>query len=70
VSAREQAGFLAGVLRRVRLDHAHQQLCAAGPGDGVTVTEVATRWGFVSLSRFAATYRDAYGVLPSYTVRS
>jgi AraC-like DNA-binding protein len=36
----------------------------------VTVTEVATRWGFVSLSRFAATYRDAYGVLPSYTLRS
>ena len=57
-------------LRRVRLDHAHQQLCAASPGDGVTVTEVATRWGFVSLSRFAATYRDAYGVLPSYTLRS
>jgi len=57
-------------LRRVRLDHAHQQLCAASPGDGVTVTEVATRWGFVSLSRFAATYRDAYGVPPSYTLRS
>ena len=57
-------------LRRVRLDHAHQQLCAASPGDGVTVTKVATRWGFVSLSRFAATYRDAYGVPPSYTLRS
>ena len=57
-------------LRRVRLDHAHQQLCAASPGDGVTVTEVASRWGFASPSRFAASYRDAYGVLPSYTLRS
>ena len=57
-------------LRRVRLDHAHQQLCAASRGDGVTVTEVATRWGFASPSRFASSYRDAYGVLPSYTLRS
>ena len=57
-------------LRRVRLDHAHQQLCAASPGDGVTVTEIASRWGFASPSRFAAHYRDTYGVLPSYTLRS
>ena len=57
-------------LRRVRLDHAHQQLCPASRGDGVTVTEVATRWGFASPSRFASSYRDAYGVLPSYTLRS
>ena len=57
-------------LRRVRLDHAHQQLCAASPGDGVTVTEIASRWGFASPGRFAAHYRDTYGVLPSYTLRS
>jgi AraC-like DNA-binding protein len=57
-------------LRRVRLHHAHQQLIAASPGDGVTVTDIATRWGFTSPSRFAASYRDAYGVLPSYTLRS
>jgi AraC-like DNA-binding protein len=57
-------------LRRVRLDHAHQQLCAASPGDGVTVTGIATRWGFASPSRFAASYRDTYGVLPSHTLRS
>jgi AraC-like DNA-binding protein len=57
-------------LRRVRLDHAHQQLCVASPGDGVTVTEIATRWGFASPSRFAASYRDTYGVLPSHTLRS
>ena len=57
-------------LRRVRLDHAHQQLCAAEPGDGSTVAEIAARWGFASPSRFAARYRDAYGVLPSSTLRS
>jgi AraC-like DNA-binding protein len=56
-------------LRRVRLDHAHQQLCAADPGDGLTVTEIAARWGFASPSRFAARYRDAYGVPPSHTLR-
>jgi AraC-like DNA-binding protein len=57
-------------LRRVRLDLAHQQLCAASPGDGVTVTEIAIRWGFASPSRFAASYRNTYGVLPSRTLRS
>jgi len=57
-------------LRRVRLDRAHQQLCAANPGDGVTVTEIATRWGFASPSRFAASYSATYGVLPSRTLRS
>jgi AraC-like DNA-binding protein len=57
-------------LRRVRLDHAHRQLYTANPGDGVTVTEIATRWGFASPSRFAAHYRDTYGVLPSHTLRS
>src|SRR6516165_2424527 len=70
VLARQQAGHLPGGLRRVRLDHAHQQLCAASPGDGVTVTEVATRWGFASPSRFAARYHDTYGVPPSHTLRS
>jgi len=57
-------------LRRVRLDHAHQQLSAASPGDGVTVTEIAARWGFASPSRFAASYHDTYGVPPSHTLRS
>jgi AraC-like DNA-binding protein len=57
-------------LRRVRLDHAHQQLCAASPGEGVTVTEIARRWGFASPSQFAARYRDSYGVPPSRTLRS
>jgi len=57
-------------LRRVRLERAHQQLWAASPGDGVTVTKIASRWGFASPSRFAASYRATYGMLPSHTLRS
>jgi AraC-like DNA-binding protein len=57
-------------LRRVRLDHAHRELLAANPGDGVTVTEIAYRWGFASPSRLAEYYRAAYGVSPGDTLRS
>ena len=57
-----------GYLRRVRLDHAHRQLAAADPRHE-SVTAVAYRWGFSS-SRFAAYYRQAYGVLPSQTLRN
>lgn len=56
-------------LRRVRLDHAHQDLKRASPDDGLTVTAVAYRWGFPNPSRFAADYRRAYGVSPSRTLR-
>jgi AraC-like DNA-binding protein len=56
-------------LRRVRLDQAHRQLRGAVPGDGVTVTAVAARWGFTP-SRFTEHYRAAYGVLPSHTLRT
>jgi AraC-like DNA-binding protein len=56
-------------LRRVRVDHAHRDLVAADPARE-TVTAVAYRWGFPSPARFAAYYRQAYGVLPSQTLRS
>jgi AraC-like DNA-binding protein len=56
-------------LRRVRLDHAHQDLVQASPGDGTTITTVSYRWGFPSPSQFAASYRAAYGVRPSDTLR-
>lgn len=58
-----------GYARRVRLDHAHRQLQAADPTRGDTVAAVAARWGFAKPDRFAAAYRDAYGVLPSHTLR-
>jgi AraC-like DNA-binding protein len=56
-------------LRRVRLDYAHRDLTRATPGGGLTVTAVAYRWGFGSSSRFAAAYRQTYGVTPSRTLR-
>ena len=56
-------------LRRVRLDHAHRQLQAADPESG-SVTAVSYQWGFASPSRFAAYYRDAYGVPPSRTLHN
>ena len=58
-----------GYLRRVRLYYAHRQLAAADPRHE-SVTTVAYRWGFANSSRFAAYYRQAYGVLPSHTLRS
>ncbi|MER7397515.1 AraC family transcriptional regulator [Streptomyces sp. NPDC000151] len=54
-------------LRRLRMECAHRDLVAAGPG--VSVTEVAGRWGFTHLGRFAAAYRARYGRLPSQAHR-
>lgn len=50
----------------MRLNGALRDLLAAGPT--CTVTEVATRWGFKHLSRFAEYYRRAFGELPSRTL--
>lgn len=55
-------------LRRLRLEKVHQELSAAATG-AVTVTEIATRWGFLHLGRFAAAYARAFGEQPSATLR-
>jgi AraC-like DNA-binding protein len=57
-------------MRRVRLERAHEQLLAASPEDGTTITQVAARWGYTDPSRFSACYRRAYGQPPSHTLRS
>jgi AraC-like DNA-binding protein len=57
-------------LRRVRLARAHQDLLAATPGDGQSVADIAYRWGFGHVPRFAAAYREHYGQPPSQTLRS
>jgi AraC-like DNA-binding protein len=54
-------------LRRIRMDRVHEALGAAGPDD--TVTEIALRWSFHELGRFAGAYRRAFGETPSATLR-
>ncbi|MFC4946601.1 AraC family transcriptional regulator [Pseudonocardia sp. GCM10023141] len=54
-------------LRRVRLDRVRAELSAARPG--TTVSEVAYRWGFTHLGRFAGAYAEAFGEPPSATLR-
>lgn len=51
----------------VRLNGALRDLLAARPC--CTVTDVAARWGFPHLSRFAEHYRSAFGELPSQTLQ-
>ncbi|MCF6424129.1 MULTISPECIES: AraC family transcriptional regulator [Amycolatopsis] len=55
-------------LRFVRLDRARADLQRAGDAP-TTVTDVALRWGFTHVPRFAALYRDRFGELPSQTLR-
>jgi AraC-like DNA-binding protein len=55
-------------LRHVRLREAHRELTAADPA-ATTVAELAARWGFAHQGRFAAAYRQRYGVPPAETLR-
>lgn len=55
-------------LRRVRLEHAHDDLLSADP-DRSTVTAIAAGWHFANASRFSAYYRAAFGVSPGQTLR-
>lgn len=52
-------------LREVRLKRVHEEL-VQGLDDNVT--DIALRWGFTHLGRFAAAYRHKYGVTPSHTL--
>ncbi|ONI82846.1 hypothetical protein ALI144C_17390 [Actinosynnema sp. ALI-1.44] len=58
-------------LQRVRLRRAHHDLLAiaAGRAKG-TVADVAGRWGFTHLGRFAGLYRRTYGRSPVQTLRT
>ena len=59
-----------GYLRDRRLERARAELADAQPGSGATVTDVASRWGFTHLGRFAVMYRTRFGESPSQTLRS
>lgn len=54
-------------LRDVRLQRVHDTLRAARPGE-VTVHEVASRWGFLHHSHFAAAYRRRFAQSPKSTL--
>lgn len=69
-----QAGFLrfksvspGAYLRQVRLASARADLLAAGAS--TTVAQVARDWGFANPGAFAALYREAFGELPSATLK-
>jgi AraC-like DNA-binding protein len=55
-------------LRRLRLDGVHAELVRSDPWQ-VTVSEVAFRWGFTHLGRFAIAYRERFGESPSATLK-
>ncbi|WP_020634872.1 AraC family transcriptional regulator [Amycolatopsis alba] len=56
-------------VRQIRLTRVREDLLAADPVTGVTVAEVAFRWGFGHVPRFAAFYRERYGEAPATTLR-
>ncbi|MGW6059753.1 AraC family transcriptional regulator [Streptomyces sp. NPDC055189] len=56
-------------VRDVRLTRVRDELRAAEPG-ALSVSEVAHRWGFSHLGRFAEQYHARFGELPSETLRS
>lgn len=55
-------------LQNVRLRAARHELLEPQTNT-VTVTEIATRWGFYNHGRFSALYRQQYQELPSETLR-
>jgi AraC-like DNA-binding protein len=55
-------------LREVRLRRVRAELELADPAR-VSVTDVATRWGFLHAGRFAVQYRERFGESPSATLR-
>lgn len=57
-------------LRRARLVSAHRDLQQADPAAGISVFDIAARWGFTNPGRFAAAYRQAYGHQPSHTLHN
>ena len=54
-------------VRRVRLGRVRAELLRSDPTK-VRVTDVAIRWGFMHLSRFAEQYRQQFNELPSVTL--
>jgi AraC-like DNA-binding protein len=56
-------------LADIRLARAHDELRSADPG-ATTVPEVALRWGFGDVGRFAGSYAQRYGTSPAQTLQA
>jgi len=56
-------------LLRRRLNSVHSELLVSDTGSG-KVTEIALRWGFTELGRFAGYYKHLFGESPSVTLNS
>lgn len=54
-------------LRTLRLEAVRNDLLAAE--NTASITDIALRWGFINLGRFAEAYRKRFGELPSQTLR-
>ncbi|MEE9416358.1 MAG: AraC family transcriptional regulator [Acidimicrobiales bacterium] len=57
-------------IRNRRLERARSDLADASSSNRITVTDIATRWGFTHLGRFAVVYRSRFGESPSQTLRN
>ncbi|MFF2051084.1 helix-turn-helix transcriptional regulator [Leifsonia sp. NPDC058194] len=55
-------------LRRIRLEAARSELQRSDRSDGVTVAQIAHRWGFAHVPRFATYYRETFGESPRDTL--
>jgi AraC-like DNA-binding protein len=55
-------------VKSVRLSRAHKDILCAQ--EGVTVMDIAGKWGFTHMGRFANMYKHQYGVSPSHTLRT
>ena len=54
-------------LRTIRLEYARLDLLRGEKG--ISVADIATRWGLTHLGRFSIEYRRRYGEKPSQTLR-
>ena len=56
-------------VRQLRLERAREELRGAA-AEPVSVTDVALKWGFAHLGRFAIEYKRAFGESPSVSLRN
>lgn len=56
-------------VRKVRLEHVNEELRRHSGDPVVRITDIASKWGFFHLGRFAQQYKERFGESPSETLR-